>query len=1474
MNSMLGWTVYLRKFIVTGREDFWKKALDVCQDNCISDFLRQLDSSTKPGMIPEVHMSDVERLRMMGREADSALIELLVMKHAAVFAETQERLGAQVVQQATTMCSHAAELSSKCGFTECEAYFLRAVSLYEIKSESFPNALRHAERASGLFREVSKADPTTYSPLLADTLNAQGIILMLMHRPQEASKVSAESVEVMNGLVELESSTYRPLLADLLVNQGSILFEQNNLVKAREVYTKALSILRELEQIRPGDYVTSVAQTTNQLGLIAMRQDNLSVAREAFEETVRIYGDLVRHNKTQHLLVLTVALRNLGVVLLRSNDFPKAQTTFEQGLQTYHRLGPASHREYLPILADILTCMAKVQLNENEPDKAVERLKDVLRVYCILAQEHPSIYVPRIAETLDVLEASLRKLNSLDEAQEAYEGALSVFMSVARTKAGYTQWQLGVVLSELGLALCATHALSKAGQLYHQALAILRQCTEVEQETHMSLVADALTNLAGVLLGQHAYHDARDAAEEALAISKRLAEANPNGHQKRVATTLNNLAAVLQKQHEFGDALHLCDEALIIWRELARLNRDAYQHEVASALEHSGALLVNMREFTRSLEAFYEALAMYQELADSHPETYLLNVAETLSRIAGVYHSQKEYTEAIQKYEEAICILRRSGSDRSSSLLAEFLNRQGETLQEAGEVPKARDAIEEALAIRRELAKTQPKPHIADVAESLVSLGKLLVQEGNPTKAHKVYEEAISILRESRQELPHLCEPLLAHTLGLNADILQASGEYTEAAECSTESVEIYGELAKTQPVHGQLLPFALRQLGNVLRKTRRLLEAQDALIECVDIFRGLAKIDKSLFAPELANSLSDLANILADRSDYLAAKEMYERSLQIRRRLAESKPEAYLEDLARTLNNLATLRVCDPSERRQWAQESVGAYRRLVREGSERLRPNLATALQGLAEALEDEGELSQAREACTEALTIHCEIGKTEPGVYEGQIPATRSILGRILEKLGENGPATRQAERVVRTIERSRTQHRYLEGRWAYSRLLRSAAETGDSLRVFQYLVALTGGRVQTSTDSTSHYLEQAVHAVKSVEECLDRKICIVVATQLTSHTSIMGVLRSRGPNMFKYQICRSLAHKMHHLTEAVWKGLGSDAPQETQKIVEGSGRSAWHQLPSFVRAVLHPDKGYDILICGDALWTQFPWEGLRWGKRCSDWLGLHSHLARLKSIECQYLNTLRPTPFGEGQLTAAVICPWNVPGSVPLKGALQESEAVADFLRAKKYALVPRGMAETGESATGSIMATILKRTPSIIHFAGHAGTAAALYAGRRVPYHGVEEVLCLWDHHAHGLQAFSWEELAKLGSQQRCPSRPLLQKSLVILNACFAGQMREYGLDREDLVSHFLRHGAEAVIASPTPVPDLTGTLTGVGLYEFAGACSGETGQALLRVRQKTENYCRQARYELWPAWIILYYHGNPYARFPHISTDH
>jgi tetratricopeptide (TPR) repeat protein len=162
-----------------------------------------------------------------------------------------------------------------------------------------------------------------------------------------------------------------------------------------------------------------------------------------------------------------------------------------------------------------------------------------------------------------------------------------------------------------------------------------------------------------------------------------------------------------------------------------------------------------------------------------------------------------------------------------------------------------------------------------------------------------------------------------------------------------------------------------------------------------------------------LGNRLSDLGR----REEALAASQ---EAVDIDRRFAETRPDAFLPYLATSLNSLGS-NLSDLGRREEAlaaSQEAVDIYRRLAETRSDAFLPDLARSLGVLGYALASAGRHQDAAAARLEGLTSIAALVERRPQAF-GHL--ARSLYGDYLECCERTGaePNSALVERIARPV-----------------------------------------------------------------------------------------------------------------------------------------------------------------------------------------------------------------------------------------------------------------------------------------------------------------------------------------------------------------------------------------------------------------------------------------------------------------------
>lgn len=104
------------------------------------------------------------------------------------------------------------------------------------------------------------------------------------------------------------------------------------------------------------------------------------------------------------------------------------------------------------------------------------------------------------------------------------------------------------------------------------------------------------------------------------------------------------------------------------------------------------------------------------------------------------------------------------------------------------------------------------------------------------------------------------------------------------------------------------------------------------SLIEALEINQKLNKINQNANLPEIAGTMHNLANILRDLNRFEKAIKFYNKTVEVRRKLAENNPQEFEVSLADTylcLSNLYRYDISNQDLSTSFAVKSINLYRK-----------------------------------------------------------------------------------------------------------------------------------------------------------------------------------------------------------------------------------------------------------------------------------------------------------------------------------------------------------------------------------------------------------------------------------------------------------------------------------------------------------------------------------------------------------------
>lgn len=392
---------------------------------------------------------------------------------------------------------------------------------------------------------------------------------------------------------------------------------------------------------------------------------------------------------------------------------------------------------------------------------------------------------------------------------------------------------------------------------------------------------------------------------------------------------------------------------------------------------------------------------------------------------------------------------------------------------------------------------------------------------------------------------------------------------------------------------------------------------------ECATAIKNYEWLSQELpggFDRDLAATYADSGTIYLSAGMTREARIDYDKAIQKYRDLLVQAPDEHEQELAETLNGLGNA-LRDDGEFDAALSVYIEARNLLVSNEASPPKelPGSATGVLGnIGSTLFKLGRLSEAEERLNQALTEH----ETESDARS--IPQQSMIwanLGRVYQQQGNTEKARSAHQKAIKLAEDPDIgiDLRHLrKGVILESYGFVHADETSDPARAYLLAAAMRESSLFT-TPVSQEPLNQLQQVLKAQEE----RQGVFIATAGPQETVTLGLVTENDVvfeslesahwlDLFKWNRKENYSSKHQTLAELVWK-----------------------EIPPSIRQYLLPSSPtkLDIIVCGDPVWLAFPWELIKFGKGELDHLGLHHAFPRCRSILANAIDTLLAKSDGQ-------------------------------------------------------------------------------------------------------------------------------------------------------------------------------------------------------------------------------------------------
>jgi len=281
-----------------------------------------------------------------------------------------------------------------------------------------------------------------------------------------------------------------------------------------------------------------------------------------------------------------------------------------------------------------------------------------------------------------------------------------------------------------------------------------------------------------------------------------------------------------------------------------------------------------------------------------------------------------------------------------------------------------------------------------------------------------VQDGDVSAHRYVAQETTH-ANASLAH-LEARMKLLQQQLDEAEAQqleptvianEIVLELLDVYRQILGAEPLlhalldkYGALIdqenPENCFDLARVFYSIGNLGEATMLWSKALTLYRQLATKNSDAYLPNVAKTLNNLALLQKAKNDYAAAEVGYNEALAAYRFLAAKNPDAYLPNVAGTLNNLALLQKVknDYAAAEAGYNEALAAYRQLAAKNPDAYLPDVAMILHNLAVLHYAKNDYAAAEAGINEAFAIYRLLATKNPDAYLPYVATTLNNLANL--------------------------------------------------------------------------------------------------------------------------------------------------------------------------------------------------------------------------------------------------------------------------------------------------------------------------------------------------------------------------------------------------------------------------------------------------------------------------------------------
>ncbi len=466
----------------------------------------------------EIH----RRLAAANPQAYEPYVAATLNNLATLYSDTQR------LDESETMYKEALEIRRRLAASNPQAYepdvaqTLNNLALLYYNTQRFEESEAMYREALEIRRRLAAANPQAYEPDVAMTLNNLALLCSNIwysntQRLEESEAMYKEALEIRRRLAAANPQTYEPDVAMTLNNLAILYSNTQRLEESEAMYRKALETYLHLAAANPQAYERNVAATLNGLTILYNNTRCLEEREAMYKEALEIRRRLAASNPQVYEPDVARTLHNLALLYSKAQRFTEGEAMYKEALEILRRLAAANPQAYEPDLAQTLNDLALLYYNTQRFEESEAMYKEALEIRRRLAASNPQAYEFDVAQTQYNMGSLKVSMEQYSEAIAPFEEALDIYRRLSKTNPAQQQWYESSLYS-LSLLYHIEENYLAAYNINHEWLPIMKKLYETDMDTQRNNYAGNLGSQSFYAIFAKQYTEAELYARDGLAI--------------------------------------------------------------------------------------------------------------------------------------------------------------------------------------------------------------------------------------------------------------------------------------------------------------------------------------------------------------------------------------------------------------------------------------------------------------------------------------------------------------------------------------------------------------------------------------------------------------------------------------------------------------------------------------------------------------------------------------------------------------------------------------------------------------------------------------------------------------------------------------------------------------------------------------------------------------------------------------------